>query len=276
MQGINLQSVESFISSSRLKNYTVLSNGNKSLQPLIGGYLWNKQLAGAVLPILQCLEVTLRNAIHIEAAKHFNASDWYDALTKKIGDELFVSVANNPSHNFYRNGISTGSRKGKKIWTSHHENMIAEAKKKLKKAEKKLSSDAVVSELMFGFWCGLFTSNYLDIHTNNKLWPHLEEKVFVNLPPSDRRHSVVFHKLDELKVLRNRVSHHEPIWKHSSVTDIASAILYLKTLIYDAISLIGGVSTERKDLLLSSNVMMHFYSLCNENTLNQYINGQRN
>jgi abortive infection bacteriophage resistance protein len=254
-----------------------LSNGKTDLACLIGGYLWNKQLAGVILPILQCLEVTIRNAIHREATILFSTSDWYDPLTKRVGDEQFPTWCKqhpNKQNKYYRNGVSTGSRKGLTIWTSHHESMIKEAKFKLINANKPATSDAVISELMFGFWCGLFNSNYSDLTSKNKLWPHLEEKVFPNLKPVDRRYQSVFQKLDAIKHLRNRVAHHEPIWKHFTVTNSASAVLYIKTQVNDAINLIGGISSERRNLLESTEVMQRFHRLCDTEVLNKYISGK--
>lgn len=244
---------------------------------MIGGYLWNKQMAGVILPILQCLEITIRNAIHQEASALFKTPDWYDPLVKKVGDELFADLCKTDPAKaapFYRKGVSTGQRKGKKTWTSHHESMIKEAKSKLNHANKPATSDAVIAELMFGFWCGLFNSNYADITSTDKLWPNLEEKVFPNLKPIDRRYQSVFHKLDAIKLLRNRVAHHEPVWKHPSVTNGASAIVYLKNQVSEAINLIGGISTERRSLLESTAVMQRFYKLCDKEELTKYINGE--
>ncbi|MFP3508008.1 hypothetical protein, partial [Burkholderia sp. SIMBA_062] len=53
---------------------------------------------------------------------------------------------------YYRKGVSKGSRKGFKPWTSYHENMVKKSKNKLYKEKKNQSADRIIAELMFGFW----------------------------------------------------------------------------------------------------------------------------
>jgi hypothetical protein len=65
--------------------------------------------------------------------------------------------------------------------------------------------DRIVAELSFGSWVGLFGPKY-----ETHLWrPHLRN-VFVNSPtPFLRKQAHA--ALDEIRLLRNRVAHHEPI-----------------------------------------------------------------
>ena len=44
------------------------------------------------------------------------------------------------------------------------------------------------------------------------LWPKLLEPVFPHCPRSQRTRRNVYVRLDEIRRLRNRVFHHEPIW----------------------------------------------------------------
>lgn len=275
MQQIDNTDIELHISKPRLRTYSQLS-GTTDLKVLIGAYQWNKRIASALYPILQCLEISLRNAIHAAATQHFGTPDWYDPVTNLAGDDKFSAyIRKKPGDNanFYRKNISVGKRNNRKKWHSNHENMIRQAKEKLIKAGKPATADAVIAELMFGFWVGLFESHYSDIHSRNRLWPHLEGIVFPNLQPADRVHSQIHSKLEPIKRLRNRMSHHEPVWKHNSVGNSSTAVQYLNTIVDDIISLINGISSHRHELLFQTGKISYFRGICSYESLNYYLSG---
>lgn len=278
MQGIDTTDIELHISSPRLHTYSQLA-GTDNIEKLIGAYQWNKRVASALYPILQCLEISLRNAIHTAATRHFGTPDWYDPVTKLVGNDKFSAyIRDNPqkTDQFYRKGVSTSKRNGngRKKWISHHENMLKTAKNTLKSSNRRATADAVIAELMFGFWVGLFESHYNDIHSQNRLWPHLESTVFPNLKPADRVHSQIHSKLEPIKKLRNRLSHHEPVWKHSTVNNASTAIKYLNSITDDIINLINGISTHRKELLFQSGKITYFKGICSTGALNNYLSGE--
>ncbi|WP_312457670.1 Abi family protein [Pseudescherichia sp.] len=273
LQAQVLTELAQLISEPRMKSYKVLTSGD-SMAANLGAYLWNKQASAALYPLMQCLEVTLRNAVHNAASNYFETPDWFDRVTKSAGDDMFIAYMKkypDKRDRFYRNGVSTGQRKGKKIWTSHHENMIATAKEKLKNCGKRQAADAVIAELTFGFWSGIFENNYNDIRSASRLWPHLEPTVFPNLKPADRKASTVLYQLKSIKDLRNRMAHYEPIWKHSSVNNASSALSYLNNSIDQIVALIRGISHERANLLQVSGIESFARNLCQEELLESYI-----
>lgn len=278
LQEINFTEIEKIISKPRLRSYKALINSS-DVTRLVGAYQWNKHVASAIYPILQCLEVSLRNAVHNAATEHFKTPDWFDNITKLTGNVMFLAYMKkhpDKSDQFYRHGISKGKRGKLKKWTSHHESMLLGAKQKLIRSDKSPIADAVVAELMLGFWTGLFESNYSDIHSKCKLWPHLEGVVFPNLISADRISSVIHSKLLPIKDIRNRLSHHEPIWKHSTVKDPLSAIAYLKWIVNDMIELINGISTFRKEMLCRAGTISYFNGICSKATLDYYLDGAKN
>lgn len=276
MQLHNYHAVEAYISKARLKTYLALTN-NGTPGECIGAYVWNKRVGAALFPLLQCLEVTLRNGIHNAASAYFNNPAWFDPLTKLAGHDYFNSFMTQYPHlsnNFYRKNISSGSRKNKKIWVSRHENMLKQAKEKLIKAYKPQHADAIIAELMLGFWVGMFEKNYHDLNISNRLWPHLEPMVFPNLLPSERRHGDVHSKLLPIKALRNRVAHHEPIWKHTMVGNSAAAIKMLTAIIDDIVFLINGISRERAAMLHESGIEGTARAVCRKESLDFYLTGR--
>ncbi|POB84077.1 hypothetical protein CRN30_07820, partial [Vibrio vulnificus] len=87
--------VKKYISKERLDIYTKhLKVKDAQVLP---AYQWNKDLAGALLPALHCLEVTLRNSISCAiqenpppAAKslYSTGNDWIFSLTEYMGKKL--------------------------------------------------------------------------------------------------------------------------------------------------------------------------------------------
>jgi len=275
LQGIDTTDIELHISTPRLRTYSQLA-GTNDIEKLIGAYQWNKRVASALYPILQCLEISLRNAIHTAATRHFSTPDWYDPVTNLAGNDKFSAyLRRNPgrTNQFYRRGVSVGRRNNRKRWVSNHENMIKQAKDKLTNSGNPATADAVIAELMLGFWVGLFESHYNDIHSQNRLWPHLEGAVFPNLKPADRVHSQIHSKLEPIKKLRNRLSHHEPVWKHRTVSNASTAIEYLNSIADDIINLVNGISTHRKELLFQSGKISYFKGICSTESLNYYLAG---
>lgn len=273
LQARALRELAQFISEPRMKSYRALTSDD-SMAANLGAYLWNKKMSAALYPLMQCLEVTLRNAIHNAASMHFETPDWFDRVTKHAGDVMFISyIKKHPDkrERFYRNGVSTGQRKEKKIWTSHHENMVATAKDKLENCGKRQAADAVIAELTFGFWVGIFERNYNDINSPARLWPHLEPVVFPNLKPAERKASAILYQLKSIKDLRNRMAHYEPIWKHASVNNVSSALTYLNNSIDQIVTLVRGISHERANLLQVSGMERFARDLCQEKLFEFYI-----
>lgn len=75
----------------------------------------------------------------------------------------------------------------------------------LKEKNKSLTSHNLVADLSFGFWTGLLHAKY-----ENTLWRSCLYYTFKNKPiPFLRKH--VHHEYHLIKLLRNRIAHHEPI-----------------------------------------------------------------
>lgn len=68
--------------------------------------------------------------------------------------------------------------------------------------------DDIVAALSFGFWTSLLSREYEPI-----LWPKLLRESFPGMPRRQRTRSNAIRTLTEIRHLRNRMAHHEPIWK---------------------------------------------------------------
>ena len=135
-------------------------------------YLWNVALGESLYPVLQSLEVALRNSIHDAAAQAFGEAHWFDTIP--VAQETRI---------------------------------LTVAAARLRQANKTPRPDDLVAALPLGFWVNLFYSRY-----EQKLWPRLLKEVFPYIPAGIRRRNYISQRLNPIRHLRNRVFHHEPIW----------------------------------------------------------------
>jgi hypothetical protein len=147
-------------------------------------YNWNADVSGALYAPLQGLEIALRNALHDVLSSSYSPA-WYDS--PKINMDAYT----------------TGD--------------IRKAKDILARRGALLTPPNIMAELSFGFWVSLLASNY-----HVQLWIPTLHKSFLNLGSKKRRD--VYHALNHLRKLRNRIAHHEPIFNRHLVADYDSII----------------------------------------------------
>lgn len=285
-----------YISKSRLDIY----EKHLKVQPsqVIAAYHWNKALSGAMLPAFQCLEVTLRNAINSAILSHppkgskglsTPNNNWITDLPRYIGNSKIKPIER------YKRATLTKHRQdihgylldqyGNKILARKvkEENLVQQAKELISKEGKKPTPDRIISGLTFGFWVHLLTSIYEDTHGYRLLWPNLTPIVFPNAPIGYER-STIHEAFVRIKTLRNRLSHHEAIWKFHYDDPYTGKPNY-KTPIYgahascnllrkhydDILDMIGWINSDRKNTFLKYSANLCFYALCSVNGLNSYI-----
>ena len=267
----NYTELEKFISQDRLSSYKIIIK-KKSNKNLIAAYHWNKHISAALYPILQCLEITLRNGLHIAGTKAFNASDWYEKALKHGGDNKFKADYNRWNAKYYRKSAGYKKEDKKKPWVSNHENMLKNTKTYLERENKPNTASNVVSTVMFGFWVSFFEDAYSGTEPKKFLWPHIEAIILDKnslIKTRAQAHAV----LNDLQQLRNRMSHHEPVWKHKTVTDDISAIKFLNQRMESALQLIKSLSSERYQHLINTGKVADFKNLCCETSLKAYLKG---
>jgi hypothetical protein len=95
-------------------------------------------------------------------------------------------------------------------WLSEESTVLgAYEKSEVLKARQKLTHNSrghLIAELQFGFWTGLFKKHY-----RNVIWHQCIKPMFPYLSKVNRHAGFVSVRLDDVRRLRNRVFHHEPI-----------------------------------------------------------------
>lgn len=172
---------------------------------LLERYFWNMALSEALYPSLHALEVALRNNIHDGATQLYGTLDWL-TLQPPI---LVVSEQDKVTAVLGKLGGSPGTP---------------------------ITAGKIVAELTFGFWTSLLDKRY-----QHRLWPLLLRDVFPNMPRRLRTRHTASVRMSEIRRLRNRVFHHEPIWHWQNLRkqheDLVEAIGWLDRAMIDTITL---------------------------------------
>lgn len=183
---------------------------------LLGRHLRNMALSEALYPVLQTVELALRNSIDgsVDAAfpQSTYGSLWLSATSPVLARRDRAEVAN------------------AEAW--------------LGSKHKEPTHHRIVAGLSLGFWTGLFTRKYEISESSSyvptpgvqtALWPRLLGDVFPHLTRRFRTREHVYGMLAPLAELRNAVFHHRPIWDEK-----------LNTLHVSATEAIGWISPELK------------------------------
>lgn len=171
---------------------------------------WNASLSRAAFSSLQCLELGLRNSMNRAIGARMGRADWY-----------------------------------KDCWLRDVElKKVADAERAIALSRIPVTPDAIVAKLSFGFWCSLFNRHY---ETNRALWPSLVKTVFPRLSKGDRDLRLIESRLNTIREFRNRVSHHEPVWKRPDLLPLHGNVM----------TMIRGLSPELASLCRAFDPFPH-------------------
>lgn len=169
------------ISSDRFARYTLLAHGDIEMALL--SYERNIELSEAMYGVLQGLEVALRNSLHSHIALG-------------LGQLWFF----NPS-----------------ILQHPQTAMVSEVKAKIIKRGKAVTAGRMIAELSLGFWTALLDGRYEKVpwvpHLH-KSFPHachITTDVHGKIRRAPIERKKILARLNDIRDLRNRIAHHEPI-----------------------------------------------------------------
>ncbi len=180
--------VQQAVSAERLGPYLTATAGNRGLA--LNVYEWNSAAAAGFHRLLEQLEIALRNAVHRELAALAGQVTWWDSSAITL--------------------INPGAA------------MLREAQTRVAQRDptRKPAAGDIVAALSFGFWVSLFSGGK-SANYEMTLWrPGLRHAV----PGFAGTRADLHLRLDSLRLLRNRVAHHEPIFRRHLAADHASVL----------------------------------------------------
>jgi hypothetical protein len=154
-------------------------------------YVWNAHVGEAFHTPIQAVEVALRNRINAALIAKFGNNWWQDPVFLKVIDR------------------------------ERHLDLET-VKKRIQKRGLSLVTGQIVAGLSFGFWVGMLQPQY-----NPRIWGSQLRPCFPHLPQTESRHSL-FKVAGSIAFLRNRISHHEPIFKRDLLADFGELMTMMK------------------------------------------------
>lgn len=180
-EGAMWEVLEKCGSTERMSTYLAKS-GNDELAARFF-YLANLKISESLMPLISVLEVTLRNCVHNTLMHKYQRGDWWNA-----------DVLNKQEFEESRDKID---RAQKKIYKRTQE---------LSRVQQ-VKVAQIVAEVSLNFWTDLFSASLAHL-----LWQDLLDGI-KNFPldKERRKRKTIGKPLNQIKILRNRVMHHEPI-----------------------------------------------------------------
>ncbi len=148
-------------------------------------HAWNAELGGSLHLPMQHFELLLRNSLDNQLTASYGA-DWFDVLYPQFRPEF--------------------------------QRQIDAAKDELVKQRRLALPSAIISQFTLGAWVALLAPCY-----DQLLWKFCLFKAFPNRPtPFSRK--IAKSALERIRLLRNRVVHHEPIYHRHLDRDLGHIV----------------------------------------------------
>lgn len=132
---MNWNDLEKHFSAARLGRYLAACGGDE--ERAARAYVKNLLLAEAMMPMLNVLEIALKNGIHRRLGILYGQPDWWEAWSGNPGFQ----------------------------WQARE---VMHAKGKLQRRGEIVTPDKIIAELAFGFW-----SSFFNVHFQTILWKDL-------------------------------------------------------------------------------------------------------
>jgi hypothetical protein len=195
---------ESIISKPRLNSYRAYFH-TTSIEESIGLYMWNTEISSCFASLLAHFEIALRNNIHsamsstYPSGSSFTSNHWYDRIQNSLKKGARAKI-DEVRHTGYGNN--------KRAITPPP------------------NPDEIVSRVSFGFWPNVL--GIIDTRAGfaDKIFPKIFPHHRLSINPLDWTDAALRQQalapIYELNQFRNRVAHHEPLWKFSAINNTSS------------------------------------------------------
>jgi hypothetical protein len=236
---------------------------NHSEQEIYGVYLWNMALSGAIYPLLQAAEIALRNAIN-----HAAVSKYGDYWHEHIAHTKINPNKDNENYTKLKNCFNQAA---KAVIKADNLTRLNNGQQ-VHPQSYRPNFNKVVSVTTFATWEYALHHCFFGVGRQNYLWPNKSKLAFKNRPSSNIKntHIDLFDLVSEIRPFRNRLSHHEPLWKGVNVIDENGAIIYLNNKIDKIEQLINIIDDEKVKYLDLQGVIKKARAMASIQTLNVY------
>ncbi|MCZ4093613.1 Abi family protein [Sinorhizobium psoraleae] len=198
-------SIRSSLTDPRLGKY--LRESGRDFDYTMALYLWNARLCKSLQFPIHALEVTLRNAIN----EHIRKLGWSENWAFEDG---YLATLEKKA----KAAIDTQNRSKRRLLEDRMRRQefnktVRDVEFRFVPAFGRLNTNDVIASLPFDYWVGMLGGS----HESD--WHATLSSIFNNLTPKTTRRDLWL-IVERIKDLRNRVSHHEPIFH---ITDLVSS-----------------------------------------------------
>jgi len=254
-----LNELQLITSAARLSSYPQ-HLGTTNAAEAYGAYMWSMAVSTAFSPVIHALEVGFRNVLNHELSSHYG-NDWFQQWVITDANALRASGK------IALNQKSTGER------------LISDAIKKITKRDfpngapptYRPAWQRVLAEMTFGFWVNFLVKRFWDVNHKTKLWPNHTVAVFPGAPPSMGAVGALYSAFTEMVDIRNRIHHHEPLWKHHTVNSCSDALTYLNGQLASALTKLDYLGRGQRSALEKYGVIAAIEELCKPSAFNRFV-----
>jgi hypothetical protein len=206
------------LSAPRISSYRNYFGGHLTDRQIFGCYQWNESVSQAFFKVITLVEIVMRNKMHTSLSQQY-----YGTQKKVVSDRrphnwnyintTTIGAAN--SCNWYETGCLPKKSQSKVHAKTHHHRNGSRLQ-----GARRPSPDDVISSLTFGFWSSLVDK------CPNIQWDQILGDIFPkHRATGSNQWGVITHRkrltyrLELVRDFRNRIAHHEPLWKLPDILD---------------------------------------------------------
>jgi hypothetical protein len=249
--------IDQLITNERINSYQTVFQPANDIE-LMGVYLWNAHVSGAISPILGAAEIALRNAIDRALRTHLGSFWWAGA---KLRYRSFVRGTPPPyAVQAVRDNFTKATRK-----------FVAEQHGRYGVTGRVTPThDGVMAKTEFSTWGFMLDHEFMG---NGLIWPSRLGTVFAGPWPSAHAATTLTHARDLVSTVRdfrNRLFHHEPAWKRFGVATETDALTHLHEKIGKIESLVTLIHPENIRLLEKNGFLDSARRACTSHEIRRF------
>lgn len=247
--------IDELISAGRIYSYEhVFTHADDA--ELVGAYLWNANACAGLYPLVQMVEVSLRNAIDSALSSNNNRLWW---ARGRLRYASFQPGTNEPDK--IRNIRSHFDNAANKVRQDKQERYGSRVRP---------THAEIVAKTDFVMWEWILDSEF---YGNSLFWPTHLPVVFRGSWQGRTDLEQLTHARDQIRSIRkfrNRLFHHEPAWKRFGVSHALEAVNHLQERVVQLSDFLNLIHPDLQNLAIKSHLISSARRACSAGELKRF------
>lgn len=256
---VNYPQIIPFVSKGKIDSIRNTFGHNLTDKECYGVYIWSQKAASSIYPLLQQLEVTLRNSIDKEASKLMGDYWW---------DSVYTDTTKNKHDDFIKN-IRKGAGNYRSSYRKKHPLVNV--------AAIVASHNDTIAHTDFYTWQAVLSDTFHSerrVHATTALWPRCTYRVLKGLDrtkPEKVARQDFINELNEIRNYRNRLSHNDCIWIKINSNSLLSAVDSVREKINKIECLIKTINPQIHATLVKWGLFYHARRVCSPKEVEHHM-----